>query len=196
MTELDTLIATGEDPPVVNPGVTVPPSNPGQVPGTFVGLPAGVHPLDNSVPITDPWPPSETPISTTEPPTSAPTRPAPWSIENEEALAVYQRAAQGGAVRQITLSATNPVVQAVGRLKGRVQVTLWVDSGATFGVAWGFNEGDVQQGVGVPLNVGDSVTLPCEAAVWIGLQSGQTTGRVNVLDLYNPPGGGLGLSAS
>lgn len=159
-------------------------------------LPQGVHPRDNSVPIVpgaqlD----ADTPISLDAPLESqgTPTTP-PWSTDNEQAFPVNQRAASEWTANSYTLGSNNPI-QLSGKRKGQVSVTVWVPASASHGLVIAPNEGDLTQGAGIELDPGDSITLETEAAVWGAVIVGQTSGTVNVVVLFNPPGGGLGLSA-
>jgi hypothetical protein len=40
--------------------------------------------------------------------------------------------------------------------------------------------------------VGDSVTIDSEGPVWVAVIGGNTTGNVQYLTTFNPPGGELG----
>ena len=158
-------------------------------------LPSGVHPRDNTVPIIPGQVLAEpNPLDQADLEAQGQRRNAPWSIDNEEAFPVNQRSASEWSGNSYTLSSNNPI-QLSGKRKGQVSVTVWVPSSACHGVVISPNEGDITQGAGIELDPGDSITLETEAAVWGGVIVGQTTGSVSVVVLYNPPGGGLGLSA-
>lgn len=164
---------------------------------TATQLPQGVHPRDNSVPVVPGSPlDADTPISL-DAPLEAQGTPGtpPWSTANEEAFPVNQRSAHEWSANSYTLSSTVGPIQLAGRRKGQVSVTVWVPASAAHGIVISPLEGDIQQGAGVELDPGDSITLETEAAVWGGVIVGQTSGTANVVVLYNPPGGGLGLSA-
>lgn len=170
--------------------------------GMDPGLPQGVHPLDRSVPHTPGTNPDhDTPISLTEPGPQGITRPAPWSTDNETALPVYQRSAHDWNVKVLSVNSTQGPMQAAGRLRGCEATTLSVpttlsDGTTPKGVMFSSDEGELQQGLGAVLNPGDSVTIRSEGAVWVAVITNNTTGSVQVMRTYNPPGGGLGLSAT
>jgi hypothetical protein len=157
-------------------------------------LPPGVHPRD---PSGADWKPP-----TSEKETSwTPGRKA-WDTENDEALGVYQRAAHDWDAQLWVLTQTE---QIAGRLKGRVALVLAVpttlpDGSAPNGVIIGSSGGPVDQafssGVGdvYVLNAGDSLTLRTEASVYASPIKGNSTGAVQTINLYNPPGGGLGAT--
>ncbi len=158
-------------------------------------LAPGVHPRDPSVPIVpgqvlaEPNPTDQADLIE-----QGQRRSAPWSIDNEEALAVNQRSSSQWSANAYTLSSGN-IIQLAGKLKGCVSTTIWVPASASHGVVIAPEEGDITQGAGVELDPGDSITLETEAAIWGGVIVGQSTGSCQVVRLYNPPGGGLGLSA-
>lgn len=167
---------------------------------TGTGLPQGTHPRDASAPInpsTGQPPDGDTPITTDGPvaPQGVPTSP-PWSTENEEALPVNQRAAHDWDANQYTLTSSRGPIQLAGRKRGRTTVIVWVPTAASNGIVISPTEGDIEQGAGVTLSPGDSIELPTEAPVYGGVIVGQTSGTAYVVELYNPPGGGLGLSSS
>lgn len=124
----------------------------------------------------------------------------PYGRENWEALPIFQRAAKNGRVRVVGVNANmeGGTAIACNQVPGRQAVILSVPTklgdGSTTpaGVTWAFSQGDLQ-GVsnldaGV-LNVGDSITIECEAQIWLGLISGQTQGFCQVVELLNPPAG-------
>jgi hypothetical protein len=119
----------------------------------------------------------------------------PWDVDNEEAFSVYQRASHDWSAQQYNLTTGNTPFQLAGRQKGRESVTIWVPSTASFGCIIAPSEGDVQQGTGIVLNVGDSITLRTEGPVYTSVISPNATGTVYIVQFFNPPGGGLGLSA-
>lgn len=162
------------------------------------GLPPGVHPLDPSGPdpVLVPHEQAGQLYGTGQP---------PWKIDNDAALPVYQRAA--GQWRPLLISlqgAPNGVLQLVGKQKGRLAVVLSVPTtlpnGSTSpnGVLIGCDPGAIENaktvGLGAVyvLNAGDTITLPVEADIWAGLIGSNTTGWVQLIDLVNLPGGGLG----
>jgi hypothetical protein len=197
VTDLMATLGTDPQPPTTEP-VAANPAPPPVPPATdfTTGLPPGVHPLDNSVPVVPGMPiDADTPINQDGPGAQGKTRTAPWSTDNEQALPVYQRAASEWSANSYTLNSTSGPIQLAGKRKGQVSVTVWVSATASHGVVISPNQGDIQQGAGIELDPGDSITLDTEAAIWGGVIVGQTAGSVNVVVLYNPPGGGLGLSA-
>jgi hypothetical protein len=161
-------------------------------------LPIGIHPRDNTVPTT-PGTPRLPPAGDSNTvdgrplPAQGLRRLPPWNTDNEDAFAVNQRSASSWSAQRYTL---NMSTQIAGRLKGNVSTKIWVPSGAASGVVIAPEQGDVDVGAGVTLNVGDSIELATEATVWAGPIPGQTTGTAYVVRLFNPPGGGLGLSAA
>jgi hypothetical protein len=165
-----------------------------QTPGP--GLPQGVHPRDNSAPyVPGPGIDSNAPTHKDNLGPQGQRRKPPWNTDNEEAFPVYQRAAHDWSANQYTVHSNNPIAVA-GRKKGRTSVVVWVPTTAAEGVLISPDEGDLTQGAGVVLSPGDSIELPTEAPVWAGVIIGQSTGTVYVVEYYNPPGGGLGLSSS
>ncbi len=123
-----------------------------------------------------------------------------FDTENGDAVPVFQRAAHdwtSGALALNNNSQEGPV-QIVGRQKGRLSTTLWVpakdaNGNVPNGVTFASTEGELQNaGYPAVLNVGDSVTINSEAAVWCAVISGNTTGLVCFKTEYNPAGGELG----
>lgn len=178
------------------------PAHPGPPPNApaddfSTALPVGVHPRDSAVTVVpgqnlD----SDTPVNQDGPgPQGFRTQP-PWSTENEQAVPVYQRAAHDWSANQYTLSSTRGPIQLAGRRRGRQSVIVWVPTSASLGVVVSPDEGDIEQGAGVTLSPGDSIELPTEATVYGGVIVGNSSGTAYVVELYNPPGGGLGLSSS
>lgn len=195
MTDMATQLGQDPEPPTTEPPDT---HNQAAVASPGPLLPQGIHPRDNSVPITPGHP-----LESNDPthgmdqlgPQGQRRRP-PWSTENENALPVYQRAAHDWTANQYTLSSTIGPIQIAGRQRGVFSTVVWVPTSAAEGVLISPAEGDVTQGAGVTLSPGDSIELPTEAAVWAGVIVGQSSGTVYVVRFYNPPGGGLGLSSS
>lgn len=149
---------------------------------TTLPLPPGVHPTDPRFPAAPVIPPA----TAIQPPTS--TRP-PFDVPNGKAMGVFQRSASDWSARTITLTAKETSVQAAGRLKGRESVTLFVPATATNGVVVARTKGTAQLHGGVPLAVDGSITIRSEAPVYVGLLSGKTTGKVCVVETFNPDGG-------
>lgn len=162
-----------------------------------IGLPPGVHPQDSTTA-------DDMSVAADMPQQLWAAGRKPFDISNDKALAVFQRAASDWSARLISVTTNFPFVQAVGRRPGRVSVTFSVPSkladGTTpaAGVLLASDDGELSQAFNVGtgsvyvLNVGDSVTIESEASVHVGLIKGQTQGWVQVVDLWNPPGGGLG----
>jgi len=193
MTDLATTLGTDPEPPTTEPMDTndlVAVATPGNE------LPQGVHPRDNSVPVTGPGPiESNLPTNDDVLGPQGFTRKAPWDTENEHAFPVFQRAAHDWSANEYTVHSTNPIPIA-GRLRGCVSTVVWVPTSAALGVRISPDEGDLTQGAGVTLSPGDSIEIPSEGAVWAGVIVGNATGTVFVVRYYNPPGGGLGLSSA
>jgi hypothetical protein len=150
-------------------------------------LPPGVHPTDPSIPgsIVPPAGDQPGPMDAGTPQTR--NKPKPWTVPNEDALPVFERASKSWSGNTINLSTTN-AFQLVGRVKGRKAITIWVPAAATHGVILAPTEGEAQEANGVTLNPGDSVTLDTEAPVYICPISGQTTGTCNYVTTFNPAG--------
>lgn len=143
-----------------------------------MGIPQGVHPQDRSG--------VDTPIGPQDQPAIYVTAPAPFSVSNGDALPVFERAARHGSAMTVPVSSSaGGTSRAVGYLKGRKAVLMWVPSTAANGVMVDFIQGRLQSGGGVLLAPGDSLTLPTEASIYVGLPSGASTASVNVIELYN-----------
>lgn len=158
-------------------------------------LPPGTHPRDASVPLVpgQAIDSDNAGIDGNALAEQGTRRSKPWGTDNESAFPVNQRSSSQWSANAYTLSG-NPI-QLAGKLKGCVSTTIWVPATASHGIVIAPEEGDITQGAGVELDPGDSITLDTEAAVWGGVIVGQTTGTCQVVRLFNPPGGGLGLSA-
>lgn len=179
-----------------DPGLGIGAALPAQAPDH--GLPPGVHPRDPSAAY------ERNPVSAdTADQLWNQSRQPPWSVDNSEALAVYQRCASDWSAGLTQVGGQNNAVKVIGRQKGRQSVTLAVptalpDGSSPNGVVVGSSEGAVQQAVNANaggvwiLNPGDSVTIYTEASVWAGPLVGQTTGWVQFVVAFNPPGGGIG----
>lgn len=166
------------------------------------GLPPGAHPLDPSIPLgTDRRTIDRAGIGTDEPGDLFDRGRKPWGTRNENAFAVYQRAANdwdGGVV--VANSAFNGgTATVVGRQKGRVSIKLWVPAKLADGsipnpVTFGPNESELQTpGNNAPvLNVGDAIVLETEGSVYIGVVGANPTGTVQYVVLTNPLGGPAG----
>jgi len=157
-------------------------------------LPPGVAPEDPSVPY-GPGDrlPNDSPVGE-DGAQAYSTRPPAFPVNNPRALPVYQRAASDWTGRVVTVDSNNGgTALAVGRVKGRDAVTIWVPStlpnGTTpNGVIIGPSEDEVQQGLnsGIVLNPGDSISIRSEAAVWVGLIGANTSGACQVMQEFNP----------
>jgi hypothetical protein len=197
MSDLATVVGTDNHPATTVPDVPSTAQTPVPPAANFgTVLPQGVHPHDASVPLTPGVPidsnalPGEGHLG----PQGERRRP-PWDVENEEALAVYQRSAHDWSARQFTVNSTSGPIQIAGRLRGCLSTVIWVPTSAAHGCVIDPTEGAIQAGAGVTLSPGDSIELPTEGAVWAGVIVGQTSGTVYVVRFFNPPGGGLGLSS-
>lgn len=198
MTDLMTTLGTDPSPPTtepVAPNVSQPPVAPAVDFGT--SLPQGVHPRDASVPVVPGMPlDSDTSINQDGPGPQGERTEPPWSVENEQAWPINQRAAHDWSANAYTLSSSRGPIQLAGRKRGRVSVIVWVPTSASLGIVISPDEGDIEQGAGITLSPGDSIELPTEASIYGGVIVGNTTGTAYVVELYNPPGGGLGLSST
>ena len=187
--------AEGADyPGLVPTGEQVAPHNPPLQTPQDHGVPAGVIPEDPSGPAESVVPGEHT---------GAPYKKGkrPYSVDNGFAFAVNQRKAhdwRGGVTVVDQNSGGTAIV--VSRRPGRTQLRLWVTSsmvvggtlvtGITQGVLVAPSEGELQQGGGFLLNVGDPpVLLESEGIVWVGLMPGNSVGYVQWLDLFDIPGG-------
>jgi hypothetical protein len=125
-----------------------------------------------------------------------------FGTENGAAVATYQRGDHEWSGNLLVVGGNLPALEAVGRQKGRQGVTLWVpayvypngtQTPTPAGVVVGPSEGEILNAVASPpLSPGDSVFIPTEAPVWVGLIPGAAAGYVCVMVTYNPDGGGLG----
>jgi hypothetical protein len=156
-------------------------------------LPAGVHPKDRAEPV-GPGFGSNNPVPADQPIGAYKLGTAPFSTDNDEALATFTRASSDWSARIVVVDANAAGTAIVaGRRKGRTAVVLSVPTtlgtGATpLGVIVGPTEDDVLSYLGYVLNVGDSLTLETEGPVYAGLISGKTTGAVQAVEFFNPPG--------
>jgi hypothetical protein len=163
-------------------------------------LPPGVHPNDPSGPDepNDYMQEARTPHRRTGQP--------PFSVDNEQAFATFERAShdwRGGVVVVDGNSTGTAIV--VGRRPGRKHLYLWTPSvgivvggalvvpAAGNGVLVAGRQGELEQGGGFILNVGDPrVDIESEGEVWVGLIPGQAIGYVQYLDLFDIPGSTAG----
>jgi|HubBroStandDraft_6_1064221.scaffolds.fasta_scaffold291133_2 hypothetical protein len=179
-------------PPTIAPTEGVP------EPAPPSNLPPGVHPYDPSVPYSG----GELRDSQEVPSDTAgyryPTGRKPWDTDNEDALAIWERASHDWTGDTVTIGMPNPTLQLIGRQPGRKCITLWCPSTGTavcIAPTQGVCDQQFTSGIGgLILNPGDSVTINTEAQVWAGILNGNTTGTVAFLAEYNPPGGGLGTT--
>ena len=146
----------------------------------LTALPGGVHPGDQSG--KDWEPPGSVDPGVQE------WRPGkkPFDTKPGLAIPVWERATEEFAEQVLNLSSGMNAIAAAGRETGRKSVTLWVPSIASYGCQFSRIRGKVDNGNGMPLNPGDSITIGSEAPVYVGVQTGQSTGVVYVLDLMNP----------
>lgn len=192
MSDLSTMMGTDPHPDTLQPvGPAVQHPTPGQ------DLPIGVHPGDNSVPLV-PGQPLEhnQPVSPVEPGAQGERRRPPWDTDNEEALPVFMRAAHDWSIRTFTLNSTTGPIVVASRLKGCQSTILWVPATAALGCVIAPTQGELNNGAGGTLNPGDSIELATEGPVYGGVIGANATGTLYVVRTFNPPGGGLGLSAS
>lgn len=194
MTDLSTLMGTDPEPGTTQPVNAVP-----GLPDANV-TPAGVHPLDQSVPMTDSGQllePDKPPSTDDDLGPQGRGRSKPWGTDNETAFPVNQRSAHDWMGRNVTVNAASGPVRLAPRLRGCVATIVWVPSTSATGVQIAADQGDINQGAGVILNPGDSIELDTEGSVWCGVIGANATGGpVQYVRLFNPPGGGLGLSAT
>ncbi len=170
---------------------------------TVFGLPLGVHPGDASTASEH----GPAPYDEEKPQQHRPGR-KPWGTDNDEALPINQRAARdwrGGLCYVQSGGLNSGTALVVGRQKGRTAVTIWVPTLMPNGVAplGVLLSADVNalQGLGanadvIVLNVGDSVTIPTEGAVYAGVIGANATGFCQFFQTTNPLGNGRDLSAS
>lgn len=161
-------------------------------------LPSGVHPLDQSMPADEAARWSDNPVPHDQGPLRANRGRAPWSVQSPQALAVFQRLADTLAVQFTVVDANQGgTAKIVNRQPGRTRLSLWVPSSyfpggvlaaIPAGIMWGPDEGELQQGGGVPLFVGDSADVSSESSVWAGLQPGQAIGVVAWIHCWDTPG--------
>jgi hypothetical protein len=177
-------------------GVMVAPVRHPPVPAEPYDLPPGVHPADQSGP--------EELESTFHEKSGEPYPKGrkPFAVKNAFAFPINQRAASHFRTGVIAVNANESgTAQVVGRLPGRVSLTLWVPNPIivggvsvtpTAGVLFAPTEGEMQGLFGGSiLNIGDSVTIESESAVHVGLIPGATVGYVQYLDLFNPADQGI-----
>lgn len=126
----------------------------------------------------------------------APRGKASFDTDNDEAVAVFQRASESFTTGLWIISGAT---QIVGRMAGRTGTTLSVpttDEGnnAIQGVRYAPNQSQLSG----PLNTcsfllpGASITIPSEGPVWVAPLFGNATGYVIVMTTDNPSGGQLG----
>src|SRR5580698_2407675 len=108
-------------------------------------LPTGVHPFDPSELVRDEFG-SNFPVPRDTGGKRYKQGAPAFDTEAEDALAVFQRSSQGWTGNNATITAA---VQAVGRQKGRISVSIWVPSSATNGVQIAPSSGEVEATAGV-----------------------------------------------
>lgn len=204
MTDLSTMMGTDPAPDTTEPA-GVPGVPPPGVPGSDPGVTAGVHPLDQSVPVQD-----GRLVEPDRPPSTGPDQlgpqgvrtKAPWSTSNEDAIPINQRAPHDWFGSTYTPNATGNNVTRISRLKGCKKTVLSIPAVANVATALPViiaqDEGDVNQGAGVELYPGEApLIIESEGPIFIGVVGANATGGpVRVIRFIDPPGGGLGLSAS
>ncbi len=127
-----------------------------------------------------------------------PSRSSAFDTSNVEAVPVYERASNSFLAYAVTLGA-NPQ-RVVGRHLGRRYVTLSVPTTYTYpglaaatplGVVVGGGPNSVVTN-GYQLNPGDSIEIDSEAEVWAAPISGNSSGLVQVLEVFHSLGGPAG----
>jgi hypothetical protein len=164
-------------------------------------LPIGVHPRDPSMPADLAAQLHDHPVPHDTAAQLASRAAGPWQLGNPEALAVFQRLAKNVAIGVTSVNANQGgTAKIVGRRPGRTRLSLWVPSSyfpggvlttTPAGVLISEDEGELQQQAafgGAPLFVGDSADISSEAAVWAGLQPGQTLGVVAWIHCWDAAG--------
>ena len=106
-----------------------------------------------------------------------------FATPNGQAVPVWQRASSDWSTFPFT--SISGTVQIAGTLGGRFAVTVWVPATSAHGVQIAPNRSQCDNNGGTPINPGDSVTIMSEGTVYAAPQSGQTTGTVYVVDLFN-----------
>lgn len=118
-----------------------------------------------------------------------------WGTDNAEAIHVFERASSDFTAESIYVSSNSYGFQLVGRVKGRKSVTIWVPTSYTnavgtvvssTGVVIAEVQGKAEQGNGIQLNPGDSISISTEAPIYVGLLPGQTVGNCQYVVEYNP----------
>lgn len=141
-------------------------------------LPPGMHPYDQAG---AEWSPSQGLQGQGWSPAAS----KPFDVPNANAVPVWERATTDWSTIALTLNSANGTQMVAGRVVGRKNVTLWVPGTATLGCVFSSDRGAIDNGGGTPLNPGDSITIGSEGPVYAGCQSGQTSGTVYVMDLFN-----------
>ena len=162
----------------------------------FGAYPAGI-PMDDST--TPPQFPGDSPVPLDTAELGEVRRGKPqFDTDNPDAVPTFERASHDwtGQYQTVGLSP----IQLVGRQKGRKNTTIWVpakdvNGNATQGVVIASSDAELQGAAAtsaVVLNVGDSITIESEGAVWVACLPANTTGNVQYTTAYNPAGGELG----
>lgn len=122
---------------------------------------------------------------------------------NATAFPVVQRSSSDYNAKAVVLSVGAQALQILGRVVGRMNITLSVPTtftnpiGGTItpaGVMFSTDPGNLQSGDGYQLNPGDSITISTEAPVWVSLLPGNTsTAVVQFIEEVNPQGGAIGV---
>ena len=118
-----------------------------------------------------------------------------------DAVPVIIRSAESYLLHWSGLKAyTGQAIQAVGVRKGRRAITFsvpatYLDSSGvshtTPGIVLSHSRANVEAGVGVQLNPGDSWRIDSEAAVWVGGLPGSTTYLYQAIETFDSPDGAI-----
>lgn len=124
---------------------------------------------------------------------------ADFDAANAEALPVFERAASTGYVRIVHVGGSSMLLAPLR--KGRKSLTVWVPASFTsalgvaaapLGVMVSSSRTDVDTGVGVQLNPGDSFKWDSESALYVGPLPTGASGLCQALETFNPLGGPVG----
>ncbi len=122
----------------------------------------------------------------------------PFDWDSAEAVGTFQRLADAFAA---DLFACSHPQRLVSRTRGRTSLDLWVPrqipngtgglTATPAGVMVAPSRGILDSGRGVPLDLGDSMEVRAEAAVWVGPLPGYSEGYLCFQHCWNPRGGAL-----
>ena len=122
----------------------------------------------------------------------------PFATKNADAVPVYERASDDFTVGSFVLTSAQGPQMIGGRRKGRKYILLEVPTSfvgplgaviAPLGILFGRDPGEVANGVGWQLNVGDSIELDTEAPIYASPLPGAASGVVLFAEFFNLPGG-------